>query len=124
MPFLKVTGGPIAPSGKVLAANTRLIVTFEEPYVDGVHTYPTNHFAELDTSTSLWKPLDSANGVSFYIPGGASGYPRAPKCILKEVQEFTDDTSSSFIRGPIRIFESSPGEWAYATPEPSTVYYS
>lgn len=122
MPLLEVTGGPIAPSGKTLAADTRLVVTFEEPYVDGIHVYPTNYFAELDLSTGKWKPLDAANGVDFYLPGSASGYPQAPKCILKEVQEFTDGTTRSFIRGPLRIFATATDEWFYATPESDAVY--
>lgn len=124
MPFLKVTGGPIAPVGKTLAADTRLIITFEEPYVDGVYSYPTNHFAAIDLQSNGWKPLGSNDGIDFYIPGGASGYPKPPTCILKEVQVFADGTSRSFIRGPIRIYASSSGEWAYATPESNAIFVS
>lgn len=122
MPFLHVTGSPIPPSGKTLITGTRLVVTYKEPYVDGIYAYPTNHFAELDTVNSRWKPLGGSNGARFYLPGSASGYPRATECILKEVQEFSDSTSRSFVRGPIRILETSAGEWAYGTPEPSTAY--
>lgn len=116
MPLLQVTGGPIAPSGKVLAAGTRLIAIYDKPYVDGIYSYPTNHFAELDLTTGGWKPQGTPDETVFYLPGGADTFPLPPRTTLHEVQIYDDGTQQSFIRGPMHIIETAENVWFYPTP--------
>ena len=121
MPLLEVTGGPTPPSGRTLAAGTRLAVRFDEPYADGVSVYATLHLAEYDFTNSRWKPEGAADGVSFYIPGGATGQPQPTVCWLVELQTLDDLSTVSNRRGPFRIYETSIGVWAYGTPAPGTL---
>lgn len=123
MPSLKVTGGPSAPSGKVLAAGTALTIRFLDTYVDGGTRWPREHRAEYDVSYGGWKPLGAGDGADFYTPGGSSGAVKPPKAVLTEQQVYTDGTSQKFI-DTIEIYATSSGEWFYATPASDAIYVS
>lgn len=122
MPFLRVTGGPFAPSGKTLTDESRLIVVYDEAYVDGSEVHPTHHSAEFDTGTGGWKPFGASNGVDFYLPGGADGSVLPPICTMYETQVYSDGSRASFIRDRVRIIETSAGVWHYPTPRDDVRY--
>ena len=117
MPLVTVTGGPVAPSGRTI--NTaELVVRYDEAYSDGANTFPTRYHAEYDSSTSGWKPAGAADGTAFQIPAGADGYPLPPGAWLTELQTLDDASTLTSKRGPMRIYESASGVWAYGTPAP------
>ena len=124
MPLATVTGGPTAPAGRNIAAGTRLAVRYDEPYADGANVYPQTHNAEWDVSTNSWKPLGAANGTTFQIPVGADGYPRPPGSWLTELLVLDDGSEQTSRRGPIRIYETTAGEWFYGSPAPGAIFVS
>jgi hypothetical protein len=101
-----------------------LVVRFDEPYVDGIHAYGTLYEAELDLVNDAWKPKGAADGTAFQVPSGASGYAQPPVCWLVEKQVLDDASEIISRRGPLRIYQTSVGEWAYATPAPGSVIVS
>jgi len=114
VPLLIVTGGPIAPSGETLSSAS-LTVRYFEPYADGLSVYPTAHEAELDSSSGGWKPLGSVDGTAFAVPGAGSGDPKPPRCVLVERQEYVGGGVVTFRYGPLRVLQTSLGEWHYGT---------
>jgi hypothetical protein len=122
MPLLRVTGGPIGPSGRTLTAGTSLAVRYFDTYVDGSAVYPRLYEAELDTSTGGWKPAGSSNGTHFFVPGGASGEVMPPECVLIERQVYVGGDEQTFARPPVRIYATGSGVWFYPTPAPGAVF--
>ena len=115
MPLLTVTGGPIAPAGETLLAAT-LTVRYFSPYADGVNVYPTEYQAQLDGVSGGWKPLGAVDGTPFTVPGAGSGDPMPPECVLIERQAYASGPEVTFRYGPLRIYQTSVGEWVYGTP--------
>lgn len=120
MPLLTVTGVPVAPAGKTLQSAT-LAVRFLETYADGVYSYPRLHEAVLSEDGSRW---ETEAGEAFVLPGSSLYSYLATPCVLVEKHSYTDGGAQFFERGPLRIVETSPGEWHYATPEPDALVTS
>ena len=113
MPLLTVTGAPIAPVGKTLASAT-LAVRFLETYADGVYSYPRLHEAVLSADKARW---ETQAGDPFTLPGSSLYSYLATPCVLVEKHTYEGGETQFFERGPLRIVETSPGQWHYATPD-------
>lgn len=111
MAILTVTGGPTPPAGKTLAAGTRLTVRFVATYLDGTTAHARVHEAEYDITNDTWKPVGSADGTVFTLPGAAAGAPTPPNCLVVERQVYSDASEQVYQRAPLVILESSPGAW-------------
>jgi len=116
MGLLQVLGGPRAPSGRAIQGNTKLIVTYQRPYSDGINTYPLTHIATYDTASFGWKPLGASNGTPFLLPGANIGEPTPPPCQMQEVQYYVDGGIQSFLRSNVYVIATAPSIWQYGSP--------
>lgn len=116
MPMLTLDGGPVSPAGEALAAGTRLVIRYHEPYRDSSGVYPVEHTAALDVTNGTWKPVGAVDGTAFELPAASYG-DDGPLATLEERQVHADGSEVTSER-TARLVESGPstGLVLYADP--------
>ncbi len=105
--MLTLSGGPVAPSGETLAAGTRLVIQYHEPYRDSSGVYPVEHVAALDVTNGTWKPVGAADGTAFALPAASYGG-QGPLATLEERQVHADGSEVTSER-TARLVETGVG---------------